>query len=125
MYVWKVDKPCEKRKRDVIHRKEAVTTWREHLELHHQEHAMKVCLVGGAIKVCLLDSFIPPYATLQDSLKHGFPGGCYDCRARGIVNNNDGGQICFHSTESKAITERQDDITDADLQDLPDLIDVM
>ena len=51
--------PCLKRKAEVLHRKEAVTTWSEHLELHHKEHAMKVCLVGGAIKVCLVDSFIP------------------------------------------------------------------
>ena len=68
--------PGPKRMGDVIHRKEAVTTWREHLELHHKEHAMKVCLVGGAIKVCLVDSFIPPSATFQDSRHHGYPGGC-------------------------------------------------
>ncbi len=52
-------------------------------------------------------------------------GGCRDCRARGIVYNNDGGQICFHSTELKAFQERQDDITDAELQDIPELIDFM
>ena len=52
MYVWKVHKPCQKRKRDVIDRKEAVTTWMEHLEQYHQEYAIKVCLVAGAHKLC-------------------------------------------------------------------------
>ena len=123
MYVWKVDKPSKKRKQDVIHRNAAVTTWREHLEIHHREHAMQVCLVGGAIKVYLVDSFMPPTATFQESLNHGFPGGCYDCCARTIVHNDDGGPICSLFTGWKEIEASPDDITDEDEQDMPELID--
>ena len=72
------------------------------MQLNHPEHVMAVSLVGGAIKVCYVDFY--------HSQHHGFPESCKDCRARGIVNNNDGGQICFHSTVVLAIPDRQDDI---------------
>ena len=33
---------------------------------------------------------------LRNFKHHGYPGGCRDCRARGIVYNADGLQICLH-----------------------------
>ena len=117
--------PCDKRNRDVIERQGHVSTWREHMELHHPEHVIKLCLVGGATKVCLVDSCIPPSARYQDYQHQGYPEGCRDCRARGIVKNNDGGQLCWHATQWKANPKRDYDIPDADVDDMPELIDVM
>ena len=117
MYVTKVEKPGQKRKGDVIHSKEASSTWRDHMQLNHPEHVMTVSLVGGGIKICYVDFY--------HSQHHGFPEGCKDCRARGIVKDKDGRKICLHSTVLKEMPGRDDDITDADLDNMPDLIDFM
>ena len=95
------------------------------MELHHPEHSIKVCLVGGATKVCLVDSFYPASARYKDYQHQGYPEGCKECHAGSLVKNNDVGPICLHHTQWKAKRKGDLDIPDDDVDDMPELKEVM